>query len=84
MYAEKKDKVIRVLSIYKKLIDGEIVNKAQEANYYNVTTRSIQRDIDDIRSFLDEEISKTGVLNCVIYDHANKGYRLEKTYKLTH
>ena len=66
MYEEKKDKVMRVLSIYKRLMEGDIINKEAEANYYNVTTRSIQRDIDDIRSFMDMENSKTGVLNSVM------------------
>ena len=82
MYEEKKDKVMRVLSIYKRLMEGDIINKEAEANYYNVTTRSIQRDIDDIRSFMDMENSKTGVLNSVIYDRTNKGYQLEQVYDM--
>ena len=82
MYEEKKDKVMRVLSIYKRLMEGDIINKEAEDNYYNVTTRSIQRDIDDIRSFMDMENSKTGVLNSVIYDRTNKGYQLEQVYNM--
>ena len=54
MNIENKDKVLRVLSIYEKLMEGSIVNKEEEANYYKVTERSIQRDIDDIRSFMDQ------------------------------
>ncbi len=83
MYIEKKDKVMRVLSIYKRLIEGNIINKEVEANHYNVTTRSIQRDIDAIRSFMDKENDSTGVINSVIYDYENKGYRLEQVQKLT-
>ena len=48
MYEEKKDKVMRVLSIYKRLMEGDIINKEAEANYYNVTTRSIQKDIEKL------------------------------------
>lgn len=82
MNIENKDKVLRVLSIYEKLMEGSIVNKEEEANYYKVTERSIQRDIDDIRSFMDQETIRTGVINSVIYDRSQKGYRLEQINKM--
>lgn len=82
MHVEKKDKVMRVLNIYKRLMEGEIINKETEANYYGVTTRSIQRDIDDIRSFMDKENDSAGVINSVIYDYVNKGYKLEQVYNM--
>lgn len=44
-------KIDRVLGIYTKLIDGQLVNKAEEAQNYHVNERTIQRDIDDIRNF---------------------------------
>lgn len=53
MQSESTDKIQRVLGIYKKLINGEIVNKIEEANDYGVNERSIQRDIDDIRCFME-------------------------------
>lgn len=34
MQSESTDKMQRVLGIYKKLINGEIVNKIEEANNY--------------------------------------------------
>lgn len=76
------DKIIRVLDIYNKLISGEIVNKSEEARYYNVNERSIQRDIDDIRSYMDAEVDRTGIVNSVVYDRNEKGYRLEQVYKM--
>lgn len=76
------DKVSRVLGLYTKLINGGIVNKAEEANNYGVNERSIQRDIDDIRNFMDLSIKDAGVVNSVVYDRAEKGYRLEKIYQL--
>lgn len=76
------DKIIRVLDIYNKLISGEIVNKSEEARYYNVNERSIQRDIDDIRSYMDAEVDRTGIINSVVYDRNEKGYRLEQVYKM--
>ena len=71
----------RILSIYTKLINGGIVNKAEEANNYGVTERSIQRDIDDIRRFLEVTPDRAGIVNTVIYDRINKGYRIEQIYK---
>ncbi len=75
-------KINRVLDIYTKLLDGCIINKAEEAANYNVNERSIQRDIDDIRSFMDNHSAESGVVNDVIYDRAIRGYRLETLYKL--
>ena len=76
------DKIERVLGIYTKLINGAIVNKVEEANNYHVNERSIQRDIDDIRNFMDQSVTDSGVVNSVIYDRNEKGYRLEKIYQL--
>lgn len=79
---ESTEKIERVLGIYTKLINGAIINKAQEANNYNVNERSIQRDIDDIRNYLDIKGAEDGVINSVIYDRQARGYRLEQIYKL--
>lgn len=78
----KGDKIGRVLQIYAKLSDGYVINKAEEAQRYGVNERSIQRDIDDIRNFLDNDSERTGVVNSVIYDRQEKGYRLETLYKM--
>ena len=76
------DKIMRVLGIYTKLINGEVVNKSEEARYYNVNERSIQRDIDDIRNYMDMQVQNTGITNSVVYDRVERGYRLEQVYKL--
>ena len=78
MQLESTDKIQRVLGIYKKLVSGEIVSKVEEANNYGVNERSIQRDIDDIRSFMESEVGRTGIINNVIYDREKKGFRLEQ------
>ena len=78
----KGDQISRVLQIYAKLSDGYVVNKAEEAARYGVNERSIQRDIDHIRNFLDEDSDRTGVVNSIIYDRNAKGYRLETLYKI--
>lgn len=79
---EAVDKIERVLGLYTKLISGAVVNKAEEATNYNVNERSIQRDIDDIRNYMDIKGSEDGIINSVIYDRQAKGYRLEQIYKL--
>lgn len=42
----------RILQLYTRLLKGEVINKAKEAAAANVTERSIQRDLDDLRAFL--------------------------------
>ncbi len=69
----------RVLAIYTKLINGQIVKKAEMAQLYGVNARSIQRDLEDIRIFLDNQIVEDGVRNQLIYDYRHKGYRLEQS-----
>lgn len=78
----KSDQIERVLQIYSKLSDGFVVNKAEEATRYGVNERSIQRDIDHIRNFLDKDSERTGVVNSIVYDRIEKGYKLETIYKL--
>lgn len=77
----KNDKIGRVLQIYSKLTEGCFINKAEEAQLYNVNERSIMRDIEDIRNFLDADSERTGIVNSVVYDRQFKGYRLETLYK---
>ena len=77
----KNGEIERVLGINTKLLNGYIVNKAAEANEYGVNERSIQRDVDDIRNYLELEAVNSGCINNVIYDRLNKGYRLEKVQK---
>lgn len=75
-------KIGRVLGIYTKLQDGHLVNKSEEALNYGVNERTIQRDIDDIRHFMESNMEHAGVVSFVVYDHVDKGYRLERIYQL--
>lgn len=75
------DKIERVLDIYSRLMNGAIINKYEEAANFKVNERSIQRDIDDIRNFLEQSVVNTGVERSIIYDRVNKGYRLEEIYE---
>jgi len=75
---EPDNRAARILGLYSSLIDGQLINKADEARKYSVNDRTIQRDLDDIRSFLELSFVDTGVMNAVVYDYLNKGYRLER------
>ena len=78
----KSDQIERVLQLYAKLSEGYVVNKAEEAERYGVNEKSIQRDIEHIRNFLDNDSERTGVVNTIVYDRGVKGYRLETLYQL--
>ena len=82
MDGEKNQKIERVLGIYTKLLSGSLIDKEEEAQNYGVNVRSIQRDIDDIRSFLDMAGMNTGQMNTVVYDRSHHGYRLERNSRL--
>lgn len=66
-------KVERVISMYNRLLAGEVLIKAEEAKRFRVNEKSIQRDIEDMRAHFagDTDSSKS-----LIYDRAKKGYVL--------
>lgn len=57
----KNGKIERVLGIYTKLLSGNVINKFDEAQEYGVNERSIQRDIDDIRNYLEIESERSRI-----------------------
>ena len=62
----------RLLQIYAKLANGEILKKKELAQHFHVTERSIQRDIEALRCFFAEDEP----FQHVIYDKTAQGYRL--------
>ena len=69
----KNDKIQRILGIYTKIMNGEIVKKEEEVRRYNVNPRTIQRDIQDITAFLERDELNTGIVNSIIYDTKARG-----------
>ena len=65
-------KFTRVLYIYTEMCEGWAINKKEASLRFGVDERSIQRDIDDIRNYMDLNISDSGVINSVIYDREKK------------
>lgn len=63
----------RLLQMYSKLVNGEVLKKKELAQHFHVTERSIQRDIEALRCFFAEE----GLAQNVVYDKQIHGYRME-------
>lgn len=66
-------KTERVLQIYSRLVNGDIVRKKDMAQQFHVTERSVQRDVESLRCFFAEQ----GLQQDIIYDRTAKGYRLD-------
>lgn len=63
----------RVLSMYDRLCKGHFLKKKEEADVFHVGEKTIQRDFDSIRAFL--ETTKTN--QYLQYDRKEKVYKLE-------
>lgn len=72
------DKTGRILGLYEKLMEGQVINKSEEAYRFGVDKRSIQRDIDNIRNYFECNSENDGYINRVLYDRTARGYRLER------
>ncbi|WP_242839407.1 helix-turn-helix transcriptional regulator [Oribacterium sp. P6A1] len=70
----RKTKNFRSINIYVRLCEGKVICKSDEASRFGVDERSIQRDIDDIRAYLDEQSIESGDSRKVIYDRIKKGF----------
>lgn len=76
----KPTKNSRTLDLYIRLTEGKTIQKAEEAERYQVDERSIQRDIDDIRAFLDERaVNHTSDTRKIEYDRVKKGFVMTGT-----
>ena len=63
----------RLLQMYSRLVNGEILSKLNLAQQFGVTQRSIQRDIESLRCFITEQ----GLSQEIFYDRNAKGYALK-------
>lgn len=66
----------RVLVLYTKLMDGEVINKKHEAEYFGVNERTIQRDIDDLRMFFENRAAAGEQFKELTYSRELNGYIL--------
>ena len=69
------NKGFRLLAMYERLNKGEILFKTKLASEFNVTEKTVQRDIDDLRAYLiDEHFSE--IETAIKYDKSKNGYYL--------
>lgn len=71
---DKQSKNFRILDMYVRFCEGKIINKSEEARRFSVDERSVQRDIDDIRAFLDERSISCKDIRTIEYDRTKKGF----------
>lgn len=72
------DKNNRILYLYTRLIEGRTVIKKELAEQFGVNGKSIQRDLETIRDFLDGQAVEQGYGSQLVYDIKKKGYHLEQ------
>lgn len=75
----KRDKAFRMLSMYDRLSEGQVLIKSEEADRFGVNEKSIQRDIEEIREYLAEQTVQTGNRRRLVYDYNQHGYRIEQS-----
>lgn len=68
-------KSFRLINMYEKLNRGDIINKKEFAEEFGISEKSVQRDIDDLRTYLYES---SGNETAIEYDYEKNGYRLVK------
>lgn len=69
----KCNKGLRLLNIYERLKKGQLLNKEQLAADFEVSPKSIQRDIEDLRAYAEEENPTAQI----VFDRAKNGYYLK-------
>jgi len=67
----------RLLYMHARLVEGKLLYKAEEAKHFGCSLRSIQRDIDDLRSFFFNQSNHNGISQELIYDKKLNAYKLE-------
>lgn len=73
------NKAERTLDIYIRLSRGYSVRKMELANKFGVSEKTIQRDIEDIRNSIYNDLE--GNRADIVYDYTSKSYRLRESFK---
>lgn len=73
-YSQHKSR--RILHIYTRLIKGDTINKAEEAERFKVDRRTIQRDIEELRAFFENQFAEGQIDKQLIYNRSMNRYYL--------
>ena len=71
----KENKGFRLLQLHERLSRGEVVRKAELAQKFAVTDKTIQRDIEELRAYLAETRTDAGEAS-IVYERSRGGYLL--------
>ena len=71
----KENKGFRLLQLYERLSRGEVIHKAELAQKFAVTDKTIQRDVEELRSYLAETRTDAGEAS-IVYERSRGGYLL--------
>lgn len=78
MSVKDNSKHKRILDFYVKLTEGGVINTKNEATKYDVDEKTIQRDINALRDFMESKTLDSGEINNIVYNRRGKGFQLEK------
>lgn len=70
-------KSFRLLNMYEKLNRGEVINKKSFAEEFNISEKSVQRDIEDLRTYISETYENSDSIT-IEYSRAQNGYYFVK------
>lgn len=70
------NKSSRVLYIYEQLLNGQVVNVDDMAIRFNVSHRTVHRDMEEVKEFCANGICWNQDYKYVVYDRDKKGYLL--------
>ena len=68
-----------MLELYNKLVKGKRIRKEEEAEFYGVDVKSIERDLNVIKAFLSEQKAETEEISEVKCDRKRGEYYLLTT-----
>ena len=71
---EKISKNLRILDLYVRFCEGKVISKSEEALRFGVDERSIQRDIEEIRIFLENQKINAKDMRNIEYSRSKKGF----------
>lgn len=70
-------KPLRLLFLYDRLCAGHVIDKKEVSQLFGVNGRSVQRDIDELRTYLAERAAREGGHYDIVYDRHQKGFVLD-------
>jgi len=73
---DQQPKTLRILSMYERLRQGEVISKKKEAEQFGVNEKTIQRDLDELRAYIAETFHGLMELE---YERKKHGYILKKS-----